>query len=73
MFAKVVLVLVGILLAGVFLNVYGVFLALITGLLLGIKDGPIVVIEYWLCLLAGSITSFAVIRRAWPKERSPPQ
>jgi hypothetical protein len=45
---------VGILLASVFLTVYGVFLALITGLLLGIKDGPIVVAEYWICLIAGA-------------------
>jgi hypothetical protein len=67
MAGKIAVVFVGILLAGVFLTVYGVFLSLITGLLLGIKDGPIIDAQYWVCLLAGSITSFVVMRRAWPK------
>ena len=67
MVAKVTLVLVGILLAGVFLNVYGVLLSLITGLLLGIEDGSIIEAQYWVCLLAGSIPSFVVMRKAWPK------
>ena len=70
MMAKIGIVLLGIFLAGVFLNVYGVALVMITGLLLGIKNEEWVTAEYWTCLVAGAVTSLMLTRQIWPQEKS---
>lgn len=70
MLAKIGLTILGILLTGVLLNVYLVLTTIFTITLLGIESDAAFNVQYAVCLLAGAVSSFFLLRRAWPKAKA---
>jgi hypothetical protein len=68
MIARAAIIFAGLVLCGVFLNVYFIFLCFITVFLLGIKGEFFFEVQRWICLIAGAITAFYVLRPIWPKQ-----
>ncbi len=62
----VTMLFVGFILAGVFLNLYYLAFSIVAVFFFGLENEFVLNIAYWVCLVAGLITSFCVIRKAWP-------
>lgn len=67
MIAKLAIVFVGIIVAGVFLNLYYAVFAFFTVLLLGINSQLVFTVQYWICCAAGVATSVVLVRKIWPE------
>ena len=68
MVTRIAIVFAGIIVAGVFLNLYYLVATFFTAFLLGIDSALFLSIEYWICFAAGVVTSFCVMRTVWPKD-----
>ena len=67
MIVRIAIVVAGIIVAGVFLNLYYAVFAFFTVFLLGIDSATVFTIQYWLCFGAGALTSFFLMRQVWPR------
>ncbi len=65
------LIFIGLILAGVFLNLYFIVYAFFGIFLLGIESKEAFNTAYFICLILGSLTAFFLIRIVWPKPTSP--
>jgi hypothetical protein len=68
---RVALILAGLLLGAVILNIYLVFSSFVTVYLLGIEHATFRSVQYWVCLAAGYVTSFCLMRSIWPPAPPP--
>jgi hypothetical protein len=59
------LIFVGLILIGVFLNLYMFAFSFLTGVLLGIKNAGLATAAYYLCLAGGIYTTYVLLRPAW--------
>jgi hypothetical protein len=66
--ARLLLIPIGFLIGRVMLNVYYAFCVFFSITLLGIENETFHSVEYWACLIAGFVTSFLLMRRAWPRQ-----
>ena len=66
--ARLAIIFAGFIVGGVFLNIYYAVCCFFTIFLLRIDSESILVEAlYWLCLAAGFVTSFLLMRKVWPK------
>lgn len=59
----------GFIVAGVMLNVFYAVCCFFSVFLLGIENETFHTIQYWVCLIAGFIASFFLMRRVWPHSK----
>jgi hypothetical protein len=60
------LIFVGFILVGVFLNLYYLAFCAVAGFLVGLENQLVLNIAYWVCVVAGVVTAFYIMRKAWP-------
>lgn len=67
MLGKVLLVFAGVFLALILLNAYYLLFCIVFVTALGVENEVFLSAGYWISLVAGAVTSVALLRRAWPK------
>jgi hypothetical protein len=73
MITKIALVFCGVILAGVFGNLYFMALTMITSFLLRIDNAIVWEVEYWICFVTGAVTAFGLMRQGWPSRKKEKQ
>ena len=71
--AQIAIVFCGIIVAGVFLNLYMLPLSWLTIYVLGVDSQVVFRVEYWICFAAAFVTAFFLMRKIWPakSQRTP--
>ncbi len=64
-FKLIAFIFAGFILTAVFLNLFVLGCSFFTAFLLGITNEMVFTVQYWLCLAAGAVVSFWILRRAW--------
>lgn len=67
MIARIALVFAGIVLFGVFFNLYGLAMIFVTTFLLGINDGALLILEQGLAYMLGAVTAVKLLQPSWQK------
>jgi len=67
MIAKLAIIFTGFIVAGAFVNLYFLVFVFSTRFLLGIDSELVFKVQYWICFAAGTVTSFLLMRKVWPK------
>jgi hypothetical protein len=65
--ARLAIIFAGFVVAGVMLNVYYAVCIFFSAILLGIENEAFHTVQYWVCLIAGFVTTFLLMRRVWPR------
>ena len=65
--ARLAMLFVGFVVGGVMLNVYYAVCVFLSVTMLGIENEAFHTAQYWVCLIAGFVTAFLLMRRVWPR------
>jgi len=66
MIAKIAIVFAGMIVAMMFARMYAFALIFVTGTLLGIDNTTFFLVQYVGCLVAGAVSAYSLMRKAWP-------
>ena len=69
MIAKIAIVFLAPIIAMVFTTMYALALFFFTYTLLGIDSDAAFFVQYLGCLVAGAVSAFSLLRKAWPRTR----